>query len=148
MLQVSRFDHDGNADKMPVGNYSTENPLMSPDKQLDDLLAVLVDRFGSETSLGEVRAISYALRMTREGRKFSVSDVAKATGVSKQSLSRWLQHHVDTGVVKTQPAEDDARIQEITITDPARAYRHLEPMAKILGCEVGQPRCVAKRSPR
>ncbi len=122
--------------------------MIFTDKQLEDLLAVLVARFGAERSLGEIHATSYALRLSREGSKFSVSDVAKATGVSKQSLSRWLQHHVDTGQVKTQPAEDDARIQEITITDPAWAYRHLEPMAKILGCEVGQPRRVAKRSPR
>jgi len=122
--------------------------LIFTDKRLEDLLAALVTRFGAERTLGEVHATSYALRMSREGSKFSVSDVAKATGVSKQSISRWLQHHVDTGVVKTQPAEDDARIQEITITDPARAYRHLEPIAKILGCEVGQPRRVAKRSPR
>jgi len=121
---------------------------MSPDKQLQDLLAVLVERFGAERSLGEVLATLYALRASREGRGFSLADVRRATGTSKQNLSRWLKHHIDTGQVKTQPAEDDARIREIAITDPAWAYRHLEPMAKILGCEVGQPRCVAKRSPR
>ncbi len=34
---------------------------MSPDKQLIDLLAVLVERFGAGRSLGEVYATVYAL---------------------------------------------------------------------------------------
>jgi YD repeat-containing protein len=115
---------------------------MSPDKQLVDLLAVLVERFGSETSLGEVRAISYALRMTREGKKFSVSDVAKATGTPKQTLSRWLQQRVDTGQVTTQRYDDDSRRQEITVTDPVGTTQHLELVAKILGCDMDPPRRV------
>jgi DNA-binding MarR family transcriptional regulator len=113
---------------------------MSPDEQLEDLLAVLVERFGAETSLAEVRAISYSFRMSREGRKFSVSDVAKATGAPKQNLSRWLQHRIDDGRVTTQPSEDDARIQEIAITDPASSYRHLEAVAEIFGCDVTNDR--------
>ena len=121
---------------------------MCPDKQLEDLLAVLVERFGSERSLGEVRAISYALRMTREGKKFSLSDVAKATGTPKQTLSRWIQQRVDLGRVTTQLCDDDSRRREITVTDPVGTNRHLERLAEILGCEVDRPRRVVKRSPR
>ena len=126
---------------------------MCPDKELDDLLAVLVERFGSECSLGEVRAVSYGLRMSREGKTFSVTDIAKATGTSKQTLSRWLHYRIEDGRVTTHAAEDDSRVQEITLTDPKQAYRHLGPLAKILGCDVDRPRRVrgvpsAKRSPR
>ena len=113
---------------------------MSPDKQLEDLLAVLVERFGAEHSLGEIRAVSYGFRMWREGRKFSISDVARATGAPKQNLSRWLQQHVDAGRVTAHPFPDDDRIQEITITDPESAYRHLEAVAEIFGCHVDPPR--------
>ena len=112
---------------------------MSPDKQLVDILALLVERFGAGRTLGEVYATSYALKVLREGGNLSVADIAKATGSSKQNLSRWLRHHVDTGQIKTQPAEDDYRRQEITITDPTWTYRHLESLAKIIGCDVDQP---------
>jgi transcriptional regulator with XRE-family HTH domain len=115
---------------------------MSPDKQLEDLLAALVGRFGSESSLGEVRAISYALRMTREGKKFSVSEVAKATGTPKQTLSRWLQQRVDLGRVTTQLYDNDSRRREITVTDPVGTNRHLGLVAEILGCDVDPPRRV------
>ncbi len=112
---------------------------MSPDKQLVDILAMLVERFGAGRTLGEAYATSYALKVMRAGGIPSLADIAKVTGCSKQNLSRWLQYQVDIGQAKTQRAEDDARKQEITITDPMWAYRHLESLAKILGCDVDQP---------
>ncbi len=113
---------------------------MSPDEQLVDILKVLVERFGAGRSLGETYATLYALRVMRQGGILSIADVARATGCSKQNLSRWLQYQVDIGQAKTQPAEDDARMQEIALTDPKWAYRHLEPLAEILHCDVDQPK--------
>jgi transcriptional regulator with XRE-family HTH domain len=113
---------------------------MSPDKQLEDLLLVLVARFGAGCSLGEVYATSYFFRTLREGRKTSVSDAARATGLSKQNLSRWLQSKIDLGEVYTHLSDDDARIQEIGIVDLEWSYRHLELLAEILGCDVDSPR--------
>ncbi len=121
---------------------------MSPDKQITDILAVLVERFGASRTLGEVYATSYALKVLREGGNLSVADVAKATGCSKQNLSRWLQYQVGIGQAKTKPAEDDARRQEINITDPMWAYRHLESLAEILDCDVDQPQGKLKFSIR
>jgi transcriptional regulator with XRE-family HTH domain len=109
---------------------------MSPDKQLVELLGVLVERFGTSRSLGEVYATCYALGMLREGKKLSLSEVAATTGCSKQNLSRWLQQQIDLGQAKTRSAEDDARILEIDITDPMWAYRHLEAVANILNCDL------------
>ena len=109
---------------------------MNPDKQLVDLLGVLVERFGAGRSLGEVYATSYALGVLREGRKLSISEVAEATGCSKQNLSRWLQFQVDIGQAKTAPNEDDARVQEIDITDPEWAFRHLQAIADVFDCEL------------
>jgi DNA-binding MarR family transcriptional regulator len=113
---------------------------MSPDKQLEDLLTVLIERFGGARTLSEVYATTYGMRAYREGRTISLKDIAEKTGVSKQNLSRWLQTHVETDHVVTNPAEDDARIQELTIADEAYAYRHLEPIAKVFRCEVDPPR--------
>ena len=113
--------------------------FVSPDKQLVDILALLVERFGTGRTLGETYATLYALMVLRAGGVPSVTEIAKATGCSKQSLSRWLQYQVEIGQAATQPADDDARKQEIAITDPMWAYRHVPPLAEILGCEVDQP---------
>ena len=109
---------------------------MSPDKQIEDILAVLVERFGAGRTLGEAYATSHTLRVLREGRKLSLTEVAATTGCSKQNLSRWLQYQIDIGQASTVPADHDGRIQEISITDPMWAYRHLEALAIILDCEV------------
>ncbi len=96
-------------------------------------------RFGTARSLGEVYATSYALKAMREGSTLSIVELAEATGCSKQNLSRWLQHQVDTGQAKTKPADHDARKVDITLTDPMWSYRHLEALASILNCNLDQP---------
>ena len=113
---------------------------MAPDQKIVEILAVLVDRFGARCTLGQAYAVSYALKMMLEGKNPSIADLAKATGCSKQNLSRWLQNYIDVGHVEIQPAEEDARRLEISITDPKRAYRHLNPLAQILGCDTNPPR--------
>ena len=93
-----------------------------PTSNFVDILALLVERFGAGRTLGEVYATSYALKVLRERGNLSVADIAKATDSPKQSLSWWLQHHVDTGQIETQPTEDDARRKRITITDPTWTF--------------------------
>ncbi len=112
---------------------------LSPDMQLEELLELLVQRFGSDRSLGEAFATCYALRMAREGREVGLSDIARATGLPKQNLSRWLAYQVSIGQAHTRASEDDARRQEIGITDPVWAFRHLERVAEIFGCELDTP---------
>ena len=107
---------------------------MLPDTKLEELIKLLVQRFGPDRSLGEVYATVYALRMAREGGDFSITDIAKATGLPKQNLSRWLQYQISIGQAKTEPSEDDARRHQITITDPVWAYRHLPRIAELLNC--------------
>ena len=58
---------------------------------------------------GEAYATSYALRMAREGAEFSLSDIAKVTGLPKQNLSRWLAYQVSIGQANTKASADDAR---------------------------------------
>jgi len=113
---------------------------LSPDMQLEELLELLVQRFGPDRSLGEAFATCYTLRMAREGREISISDIAKATGLPKQNLSRWLAYQVSIGQANTRASEDDARRQEIGITDPVWAFRHLERAAEIFNCELDAPR--------
>ena len=113
---------------------------LSPDIELEELLELLVLRFGPDRSLGEAYATSYALRMAREGTEFSLSDIARATGLPKQNLSRWLAYQVSIGQASTKASADDARRQEIGVADPVWAFRHLERTAEIFGCELQTPR--------
>ena len=109
---------------------------MSPDRELEELLKVLVERFGAGRSLGEVYATTYFLRVLRGGETPSLADVSAATGISKQNLSRWLKYQIEIGQAITSPTEDDGRKYQIDITDPDWAYRHLAQVAEILGCDI------------
>lgn len=113
---------------------------MSPDAELEDLLRLLILRFGPDRSLGEVYATSYALHQWRKGQEISLTDIAKATGLPKQNLSRWLRYQISIGQAKAETSEDDRRRQEIGITDPVWALRHLERVAEILGAKLDLPR--------
>ena len=119
---------------------STKEIVISPDVQLVDILEMLVQRFGARRTLGETYATSYALKVIRAGGTPSIADIATATGCSKQNLSRWLHYQVDIGQARTRAAEDDARKQAIAITDPMWAYRHLQSLTEIIGCDLDLPR--------
>ena len=109
---------------------------MSPDRQLERMLKVLVDRFGPARTLGEVYATTYALRTHREGKPITLTDVAAQTGISKQNLSRWLKGHLDTAQAVARPHEEDGRMHRIDVVDLEYAIRHLAAVAEIFGCQV------------
>jgi len=116
--------------------------MMSPDLQLEQLLKVLVDRFGSARTLGEVYATTYALRAVREGRPLTLADVAAHTGIAKQNLSRWLKQHVESDQAVAQPHHVDGRMHEIGVVDPDYACRHLPEVAAVLDAPLDLPRGV------
>jgi DNA-binding transcriptional regulator GbsR (MarR family) len=113
---------------------------VSPDSQLEALLKVLVERFGASRTLGEVYATTNALRAVREGRDFTLAEVADQTGISKQNLSRWLKIHIETGHAVIQPHQEDGRRQSIDVVDLKYACRHLPAIADVLGCAVDPTR--------
>jgi hypothetical protein len=113
---------------------------MSPDLQLEQLLKVLVDRFGSARTLGEVYATTYALRAHREGRPLTLADVAAHTGIAKQNLSRWLKLHVESDQAVSLPHRVDGRMHEIGVLDPDYACRHLPDVAAVLDVPLDPPR--------
>lgn len=114
--------------------------MMSPDLQLEQLLEVLVDRFGSARTLGEVYATTYALRAVREGKPVTLADVAAHTGIAKQNLSRWLKQHVESEQAVSLPHHIDGRMHEIGVVDPDYACRHLPAVAAVLDADLDQPR--------
>jgi len=112
---------------------------MSPDLQLEQLLKILVDRFGSARTLGEVYATTYALRRYREGNSLTVADIAAHTGIAKQNLSRWLKVHIDTSQVITHPHDEDGRMHRLDVVDLDYAARHLGAVAEALDSALDPP---------
>jgi DNA-binding transcriptional regulator GbsR (MarR family) len=113
---------------------------MSPDSQLEELLRILIDRFGGSRTLGEVYANTYALHMARDCEEFTLADIAEKTGVSKQNLSRWLKQHVETGYVAVQPHYQDDRRKSISISNLDYACRHLPSIARVFDSSVDPAR--------
>ncbi|MGD8829361.1 MAG: hypothetical protein PVF57_02050 [Pseudomonadales bacterium] len=109
---------------------------MSPDQELEQLLKVLIDRFGANRSLGEVYATTYAFRVAREGRKVSMSEVAEYTGISTKNLSRWAREAVQQRLLKVRERPDDRRVKDFATVDFARACRHLPAVAAVFGVEM------------
>lgn len=114
--------------------------LLSPDRQLEQLLKVLIERFGPARTLGEVFATTYGLHAYREGRSLTLADIAENTGISKQNLSRWLKVHIETDHVVMQPHQDDGRMHTIEISDLSYACRHLDAVADVFDCPVAPAR--------
>ncbi|MGD8416773.1 MAG: MarR family transcriptional regulator [Pseudomonadales bacterium] len=113
--------------------------MISPDTQLEQVLKVLVERFGPSRTLGQVYATTYGLRRIREGNPVSLNDIAEVTGVSKQNLSRWSRTLVSRERISVAPHEIDGRMQLIDVTNPGSAGRHLSEIAEILGCLLDPP---------
>lgn len=109
---------------------------MSPDRELEDLLRVLIDRFGAARSLGEVYATTYAFRVAREGRSVSLSEVSQYTGISNKNLSRWARDAVQRHQLKVRDRPDDRRVKDFAAVDFDHACRHLPEVAAVFGVEM------------
>jgi hypothetical protein len=114
--------------------------LVSPDRQLEQLMKILIERFGPARTLGEVYATTYGLHAYRAGRSLTLADIAENTGISKQNLSRWLKAHIETDHVVMQPHQDDGRSHTIEISDLRYACRHLDAIAEVFDCPVAPAR--------
>jgi DNA-binding transcriptional regulator GbsR (MarR family) len=109
---------------------------MSPDQELEQLLKILIDRFGAKRSLGEIYATTYAFRVAREGRIVSLSEVSEYTGISMKNLSRWARDAVQRDLLKVRERPDDRRVKDFAAVDFAESCRHLPAVAAVFGVEV------------
>jgi hypothetical protein len=99
---------------------------------MEELLVVLVKRYGRRTTLGEMLAVYAALhRMCTQG-QVTIAEIAEATGLPKQSLSRWAQKRVGDSIV-LNINEDDQRVHDVRLVNPTIADEPLRKLAEILG---------------
>ncbi len=105
--------------------------------RLEELLAVLVERYGRRTTLGEIFAITASLRRLCHQERVTIAEIAEVTGLPKQSLSRWALKRVGDSIV-LRVNDEDQRVHDVVLLDKDRAREPIELLAEILG--VTEPR--------
>jgi DNA-binding MarR family transcriptional regulator len=134
------FPYGLTSDRDAIADREDLVAKMSPDAQLEELLKILIERFGASRTIGEIYALTYAMHLAREGKTLSLSEVAEHTGIPKQNLSRWLKSQVEKERAEIELAEDDARRYNIKVTRLESGSRHLAAIAKLLNCPMDTPR--------
>jgi len=102
--------------------------------RLEAVLQLMVQRYGSRTTLGEALAIASTMARLCRVERVTLAEIADATGLSKQNISRWAQKRMGESI-EVQYNEDDRRIKEIVLIDPRRGQEYVKALAQTLGIE-------------
>ncbi len=84
-------------------------------RRLQSLCAILIRRFGSHTSLGELNAALIAHLAIYTHRPLTVTEIANRSGQPKQSISRWFRMRPQ---IRLRVKPDDARGRLVDSDDP------------------------------
>ena len=98
---------------------------------MEELLTILVERYGRRTTLGEMLAIYAALHRLCTHRQVTIAEIAEVTGLPKQSLSRWAQKRVGDSII-LNTNEDDQRVHDLKLLDETVADEPLAKLAELL----------------
>lgn len=100
--------------------------------KLEAVLRLLVERHGARITLGEMLAITAArVRLCKQPR-VTIAEIAEATGLPKQNLSRWARKRVGDSIV-LRVNQEDRREHDVMILDPERGRETVARLAEILG---------------
>ena len=102
--------------------------------RLEAALQLMVERYGSRMTLGESLAIASTMARVCRVDRVTLAEIADATGLSKQNISRWAQKRMGQSI-EVKYNEDDRRIKEIVLIDPRRGQEYVEALAQTLGIE-------------
>ena len=100
--------------------------------RLEELMTAMVERYGRRTTLGEMLAIVATLKRLCRQDQVTLAELADATGLPKQSLSRWAQKRIGDSIL-LRINEDDQRMNDVVLMDSERGQRQIEIFARILG---------------
>ena len=64
--------------------------------------------------------------------RVTIGEIAEATGLSKQNVSRWAQKRIGDSIY-LKINEDDQRMHDVAMLDRERGQESIERMAEILG---------------
>ena len=97
-------------------------------QRLEEICSLLVDHYGARMTLGELHAIIATLRKLCRQDRVSVAEIADATGLPKQNISRWMQKRLGDSIY-LRVNEDDQRMRDIVLLDPRRGQEFFEELA-------------------
>ncbi|MCH8882813.1 MAG: MarR family transcriptional regulator, partial [SAR324 cluster bacterium] len=66
--------------------------------------------------------------------RVTLAEIADATGLRKQNLSRWALKRMGQSI-ELKSNEDDRRIKEIVLIDPGQGQEYVEAVARTLGID-------------
>jgi len=102
--------------------------------RLEAVLHLMVERYGSRTTLGEALAVAVTMARLCRVDRVTLAEIADATGLRKQNISRWAQKRMGQSI-EFKSNEDDRRIKEIVLIDPGQGQEYVEAVARTLGID-------------
>ena len=99
--------------------------------QMEELLRVLVDHHGARSTIGEMLAIYAGMARLCKQDQVSIAEIAEATGLPKQNLSRWARKRIGDSI-SLRVNEDDQRVHDVVMTDSLRGQENIERLARLL----------------
>lgn len=99
--------------------------------RLEEFIGLLVSRYGARMTLGELWTITTGLRKLCKKEWVTVAEIAEATGLPKQNISRWMQKRLGDSI-HLRTNDDDQRMKDLALADPMRGQRFIEQLAAAL----------------
>lgn len=133
----SRSDPDKTGDRQKKSDRQATHGLRYRTlKKLEFVLRQLVDHHGARMTLGEMLAIYASMARLCKQDRVSIGEIAEATGLPKQNVSRWARKRIGDSIY-LQINEEDQRIHDVAMLDRQRGRENIERLAAILGIEDG-----------
>ena len=98
---------------------------------LEAILQQLVLHHGARITLGEMLAVTAAMSRLCKQDQVTIAEIAEATGLPKQSLSRWAQKRVGESIV-LKINDEDRRVHDVLMLDSQRGGDNLSRLAEIM----------------
>jgi len=107
--------------------------------RLEAILRQLVAHYGARMTLGELLAVTAAMVRLSKQERVTIAEIAEATGLSKQNLSRWARKRIGVSIM-LRVNEEDRRERDLIVIDQNRGSENIEQLARIMKIEAdGQP---------
>ena len=114
---------------------------------LEEILRQLVAHHGARTTLGEMLAITAAMARLCQRDRVTIAEIAQATGLPKQSVSRWAQKRVGESIV-LKINEEDRRVHDVSMLDKQRGRDNIARLAELMNIgDPAQTQTQARRAP-
>lgn len=103
---------------------------------MENVLRVLVERYGARVTIGEMLAIYAGMARLCKQDQVSIAEIAEITGLPKQNLSRWARKRVGDSI-SLRVNEDDQRVLDVVMMDSQRGRETIERLARLFKTDGG-----------